>query len=106
VIDLQPLNKDAVIRMSALHEKSGEVAKAVEIMKEATVAFHDNVVVLLRAAEIALLAGSLEYAKSYLYRIIKLEPKHEQASRLLGDIFAKEGSKDKAWKNTWLSSTI
>lgn len=98
VIDIQPLNKDALISLSRLHEKSGEIAKAVELMKEATVVFHDNVDVLLQATEISLVAESPEYAKSYLYRIIELEPKHAKASRLLGDIYAKEGSKDKAWE--------
>ena len=98
VIDIQPLNKDAVIRLSSLHEKSGEIAKAAELMKEAAVVFHDNVDVLLRAAEISLAAESLEYAKSYLYRIIELEPKHTKARRLLGESYAKEGFKDKAWE--------
>ncbi len=98
VIDIQPLNKDAVIRLSSLHEKSGEIAKAAELMKEATVVFHDNVDVLLRAAEISMAAGSQGYVKSYLSRIIELEPKHAQAHILLAESYAKEGLKDKAWE--------
>jgi tetratricopeptide (TPR) repeat protein len=98
VIEMQPLNKDAFIRLGSLHEKAGEMTEAADLMKEAAVVFHDSVYVLLRAAEISLAAGSLEYAKSYLYKIIDLEPKNATARRLLGEIYAKEGFKDKAWE--------
>ena len=54
VIDIQPLNKDAVIGLSNLHEKTGEIDRAIELMKEAAVLFHDKVDVLLRAAELSL----------------------------------------------------
>ena len=97
-IDIQPLNKDAVIGLSSLHEKTGETDKAIELMKEATVLFHENVAVLMRAAELSLSGNSIENAKSYLLRINELEPKNAKARRLLGEIYLKEGSKEKAWE--------
>jgi tetratricopeptide (TPR) repeat protein len=35
-IEIQPLNKDAVVGLSILHEKTGEIDKAINLMKEAS----------------------------------------------------------------------
>lgn len=96
-IDMQPLNKDAVVGLSLLHEKTGEIDKAIELMKEASVLFHENVEVLLRAAELSLVGNYTKNAKSYLSRINEIEPKNAKARRLLGEIYLKEGLKEKAW---------
>jgi len=97
-IDIQPLNKDAVIGLSCLHERAGETEKAIELMKEATVLFHESVDVLIRAAELSLSGNYIENAKSYLLRINELEPKNAKARRLLGEIYLKEGQKENAWE--------
>jgi tetratricopeptide (TPR) repeat protein len=97
-IDIQPLNKDAVIGLSCLHEKAGETDKAIVLMKEATVLFHQDVDVLTRAAELSLSGNHIENAKSYLLRINELEPKNAKARRLLGEIYLKEGRKENAWE--------
>ncbi len=97
-IDLQPLNKDAVIGLSLLHEKTGEPDKALELMKEASVLFYDNVEVLLRTAELSLAGNHIKIAKTYLSGIIELEPKNAKARRLLAELYLKEGLKEKAWQ--------
>ncbi|MBS1114637.1 MAG: Tetratricopeptide repeat protein [Nitrospirae bacterium] len=97
-INMHPLNKDAVIGLSRLYEKTDEADKAIELMKEATVLFHENSAVLLRAAELSLTGNFIENAKSYLLRINEFEPRNAKAHRLLGEIYVKEGSKEKAWE--------
>ena len=97
-IDIQPLNKDAVMGLSSLYEKAGETEKAMELMKEATVLFHESVDVLMRAAELSLSGNYIENAKSYLLRINEIEPKNTKARRLLGEIYLKEGHKENAWE--------
>lgn len=97
-IDIQPLNKAAVIGLSCLHEKAGDAKKALELMKEATVLFHESVDVLMRAAELSLSGNYIENAKSYLLRINELEPKNAKARILLGEIYLKEGRKESAWE--------
>ncbi len=97
-IDIQPLNKDAVIGLSCLHEKAGETEMAIELMKEAAVLFHESVDVLMRAAELSLSGNYIENSKSYLLRISEMEPKNAKARRLLGEIYLKEGRKENAWE--------
>ena len=97
-IDIQPRNKDAVIGLSCLYEKADETEKAIELMREATVLFHESVDVLMRAAELSLSGNYIENAKSYILRINELEPKNAKARRLLGEIYLKEGQKENAWE--------
>ena len=97
-IDIQPLNKDAVIGLSRLHEKAGETEMAIELMKEAAVLFHESVDVLMRAAELSLSGNYIENAKSYLLKINELEPKNVKARSLLGEIYLKEGQEENAWE--------
>jgi tetratricopeptide (TPR) repeat protein len=97
-IDMQPLNKEAVVGLSILHEKIGEIDKAIELMKEASVLFHEDVDVLIRAAELSLVGNHTEDAKSYLFKICEIEPKNAKARSLLGEIYLKEGKKEKAWQ--------
>ena len=96
-IDVQPLNKDAVIGLSYLYEKAGETKNAMELMKEATVLFNDHVDILIRAAELSLSGNNIKNAKSCISKINELEPKNTKARRLLGEIYLKEGQKEKAW---------
>ncbi|MFZ2196619.1 MAG: tetratricopeptide repeat protein, partial [Thermodesulfovibrionales bacterium] len=97
-IDIQPLNKSAVIGLSSLHEKAGDTEKAIELMKEATVLFHESVDVLMRAAELCLSGNHIGNAKSFLLKINEQEPKNADARRMLAEIYLKEGRKENAWE--------
>ena len=97
-IDLQPLNQDAILGLSFLYEKTGNMEKATELMKDATVLFHENVNVLMRAAELTLARGDTGNSKAYLARVIERDPNNTKARRLLGEIYLKEGLKEKAWQ--------
>jgi len=97
-IDMQPLNKDAVMGLIRLHEKKGEIDQAIELLKKATALFDDDVDVLFRAAELSLAGDSIENAKSYLSSITELEPGNAKARSLLGEIYSKEGLEEKAWE--------
>lgn len=97
-IDIQPLNKDAIVGLSLLYEKTGEIDKALELIKEASVLFHENVEVLIRAAELSLAGNYTENAKAYLYRINAAEPKNAKARRLLGELYLREDQKERAFQ--------
>jgi tetratricopeptide (TPR) repeat protein len=97
-IELQPLNKDAVVGLSCLHEKTGNREKASELMKEAAVLFHDDVAVLMRAAELTLAENDTRNSKSYLSRLIEIDPQNTSPRRLLGEIYLNEGQREKAWQ--------
>jgi tetratricopeptide (TPR) repeat protein len=96
-IDMQPLNKDAVIGLSYLYEKAGKRDKAAEVMKEATVLFHENIEVLSRAAEVSLAVNDTLNAKNFLTKINELDPDNAKSRGLLGEIYLEEGSPEMAW---------
>jgi tetratricopeptide (TPR) repeat protein len=97
VLDLQPLNKDAVLGLSHLFEKAGEIDSAVEHMKEANALFPEDPDVILRCVDLLLIKNDSEGAKSYLQRIVDKDPENMKSRRLLGGIYLKEGQQDKAW---------
>ncbi|MEC4675655.1 MAG: tetratricopeptide repeat protein, partial [Nitrospirota bacterium] len=98
VLDLQPLNKEAVIGISYLYEKTGELNRAIEHMKEAVALFPDDLDVIFRCAELSLLTGDSENAKEYLRKFTEIEPDNLKSRKLLGEIYLKEGLKEKAWE--------
>ena len=97
-IDLQPLTKDAVVGLSRLYEKERDTEKAGELMKEAAVLFHDDVEILMRAAELTLARNDFRNSKSFLSRINEIDPQNTRSRRLLGEIYLNEGQREKAWR--------
>jgi len=97
VLDLQPLNKEAVMGIGSLYEKTGEIEKAIRHMGEATVLFHQDTDILMKCAELLFTGGRTDEAKNYLGKIAEKEPDNMEVRRLLGEIYLKEGSKEKAW---------
>ena len=97
-INIQPLNKEATLGLSHLHEKTGEVRQAMEQMKDAIVLFPEDLDILFRCSEVSLLADDAGNAKACLIKIIERDPKNIRARRMLGDLFLKAGSKEKAWE--------
>ena len=93
-----PLNRDAVIGLSCLYEKTGELAKATQLIQEATVLFHENVDILIRAAELSLAADDTVHAKSCLSRANEKDAENIKARSLLGELYLKEGLQEKAWQ--------
>lgn len=97
VLDLQPLNKEAVIGIGHLYEKMGDVDNAVEQMKEATALFPEDSDIILRYAELSLIKGNTDIAKECLQRLVEKDPTDMQPRRLLGEIYLKGGLKEEAW---------
>lgn len=96
-LDVQPLNKDAIIGLNSVYERTGNIDKAVEQMKEAVSLFPEDTDILFRCADIHILSGKFAEAREYLGKITEIEPSNIKAKRLLGDAYLKEGQKDKAW---------
>jgi tetratricopeptide (TPR) repeat protein len=96
-LDVQPLNKEAVMGISYLYEQWEEMEKALEHIGEAAVLFHQDTDVLYRRAELCLKNGLRNEAEERLREVIALDPEHMRAKGLLGEIFLGEGLKEKAW---------
>lgn len=97
VADIQPLNRDAVLGIGYVYEKTGKMAEALGHMREATVLFHTDSEILLRYSELCLKAGRREEAVAGVEKVREQDPGNTRAAMLLGDIFLDAGQKDKAW---------
>jgi tetratricopeptide (TPR) repeat protein len=93
----QPLNREAILELNSLYERTGNLDQAIEQMKEAASLFPQDSDILLRFAELCIAGGMFEEAREYLGQIVEQEPGNIRARRLLGDIYAKEGDREKAW---------
>ncbi len=96
VLDIQPQNKEAMVGIGHIYEKTGEMANALSCMKEAAAGFPEDTEVLLRYAELSFAANDDETAKENLLKIVNMEPDHLKARRLLGELYLKNGIQDKA----------
>ena len=96
-LDLQPLNKDAVMGLNHIHEKTGDLKQAVDQMRDAVVLFPEDLDILFRCADIAFTANDTNLGKKCLQRIIEKEPKNIKARRMLGELHLKAGEVALAW---------
>ena len=97
VLGAQPLNREAILGINYLYEKTGNLEKAIEQMKEATTLFPQDTDIHLRCAEIHIMSGMFDEAREYLGKVTEIEPANIKARRLLGDIYINEGDREKAW---------
>lgn len=95
--DMNPVNRETVLGLSSLYEKTGEADRAIVLLKEAAVLLHDDVEILIRSAEVCLRENVIEQARSCLLRANEIDPKHMKSRMLLGEICAREGLREKAW---------
>jgi tetratricopeptide (TPR) repeat protein len=96
-LDTQPLNREAILELNGLYERIGNLAQAIEQMKEAADLFPQDADILVRSAELSVAGAMFAEAREYLGRIIEMEPGNIRARRLLGDMYVKEGAREKAW---------
>ncbi|MBI5073789.1 MAG: tetratricopeptide repeat protein [Nitrospirae bacterium] len=96
-IDLQPLNKEATLGLNSVFEKTGELRQAMEQMKEAMVLFPEDLGILFRCAELAVITDNTDLAVKCLLRISEKEPKNIKARRMLGELYLKASETGMAW---------
>ncbi|MEW6419054.1 MAG: tetratricopeptide repeat protein [Nitrospirota bacterium] len=97
VLNFQHLNREAILGINFLYERTGNLERALEQMKEATTQFPQDIDIHLRYAELNIMMGRLNEAREGLMKVIELDSANTRARRLLGDIYVKEGDKEKAW---------
>ena len=97
VLNAQHLNKEAILGINCLYEKAGNLEKAMEQIKEAITLFPQDIDIYFRYAELNIAMGRLNEAREGLLMITELEPSNTKVKMLLGDIYIKEGDRDKAW---------
>ncbi len=97
VLNFQHLNRDAILGINYLHERAGNIEKALEQIKEATTKFPQDIDIHLRYADLGIMTGRLNEAREGLMKVIELDPANTKARRILGDVYIKEDDREKAW---------
>ncbi len=96
-LDIQPINREAILELNGLYERTGNFEPAIEQMKEAINLFPQDTDILLRCSEIHIMVQKFQEAREYLRQVTDAEPANIKARRLLGDIYVREGNKELAW---------
>ncbi|MFA4829703.1 MAG: tetratricopeptide repeat protein [Thermodesulfovibrionales bacterium] len=97
-LELQPNNKEALLGLSSVFEKTGDSKQSLEYAKKAVALCPDDAVLSLKCAQLLISQESFADALPYVSRVIEAEPSNITARKLLGEIYLKEGDEQKAWK--------
>ncbi|MEK6581067.1 MAG: tetratricopeptide repeat protein [Nitrospirota bacterium] len=97
-LELQPNNKEALLGLSSVFEKTGDSKQSLEYAKKAVALSPDDAVLSLKCAQLLISQESFADALPYVSRVIEAEPSNITARKLLGEIYLKEGDEQKAWK--------
>ena len=96
-LDAQPLGREAILEVTSLYEKLGDFDQAIKQTKEAAGLFPRDAEIITRCAEIHIAAERFGEAQEYLVQLIEMEPGNIKSRKLLGDLYARAGNKEKAW---------
>ncbi|MBI4685192.1 MAG: tetratricopeptide repeat protein [Nitrospirae bacterium] len=96
--EFQPGNKDALLGLGSISEKTGDIKQSLEYIKQAVAISPEDVDLSLRYVNLLIRLGSFADAISYVSKIIEAEPSNVAAKKLRGEIYLKEGNKQKAWE--------
>lgn len=97
VLDVHPLNKEALMGLSYLYEKAGDIKRATKHMEDAATLLPHDTDILLRCTEIYMVDGRFDKAKECLRKVTEIEPSNINVKRFLGEIYIREGEREKAW---------
>lgn len=98
VLEHQPVNKEAILGVLNLYERTGQFDQLLEKCDDAISIFPEDVDILFRCAEIYISMQKFNEAMDYLTKIKDIEPENIKARRLLGSIYIKENKREKAWE--------
>ncbi len=99
VVGFQPDNVSASIGLSRVAENTGNIQQAYEYLESAMSSASGDKDLLLNYSRLAFETGNLDNSKKALTELIAIDPSNNRNKKLLGDIYLKEGSLDKAWEN-------
>ena len=97
-LDLQPGNKEALLGLSSIYEKTGNPRQSQEYLKKALELAPSDTGLLLKYAESLIKEKSFAEAMQCISKITAIEPSNIAARKLLGELYAESGDKQKAWE--------
>jgi tetratricopeptide (TPR) repeat protein len=97
-LELQPNNKEALIGLSSIFERTGDINQSFGYIKMAIEFFPDDKELSLKYAQLLINQESFTDAIPYVSKMLDAEPSNITARKMLGEIYLKEGDKQKAWE--------
>lgn len=98
ILGIEQRNRQALLELNVLYEKTGNLEKAAGQINEAITLLPQDTEILLRAAEVHASLGKLNEARDYLSQVTEIEPANPRAQKILGDLSMREGNREKAWE--------
>ncbi len=98
VLKHQPVNKEAILGIINIYERTGQIDSLLEKCNDAVSIFLDDIDILIRCAEVYISVQKFDEAIQCLTKIKEIEPGNVKARRFLGDIYIKENNIEKAWE--------
>lgn len=96
VIDFNPQDITALIGLSKIAEKTADIKQAYEYLNQAISFAPQSSDVLFNYARLSIETNNIDGAKQTLTRLIEIDSSNNQYKKLLGNIYLKEGSLEKA----------
>ncbi|MBI5050022.1 MAG: tetratricopeptide repeat protein, partial [Nitrospirae bacterium] len=96
-IELDPKNVAALLGLGRTAERQNNIEQALEYLKNALSIAPGNSNALLAYSSLAAKTGNTEEGRQCLIKLTEIEPSNTEYKKLLGDIYFKEGSLEKAW---------
>jgi len=97
VIDIQNDSKDALLGLSYIYERAGNIHQAIEYTREAIKTHQDDADLLLRCATLLKASGAFDDALTCLSKVLEIRPSDIETNRLMGEIHLERGEREKAW---------
>jgi tetratricopeptide (TPR) repeat protein len=99
VLEIRPNDKGALLGLSALHEKRGDIVQALDYAKKALGHDPADAESLRRCAFLSRELGNDDDAITYLTRMVELYPLETGPHRLMGEIHRAGGDLQRAWES-------
>jgi tetratricopeptide (TPR) repeat protein len=96
-VEYVPSNKVALLALSILAEKSGEISKALNYTNIAIERLGEDSELLLRNAHLLMQTDALEDASACIQKAVESDPENSEARKQLADMYLKTGEYDKSW---------
>lgn len=95
--EIQPGNRDVLIKLSELFERAGEFDKAAEYIQTAIDKTGEDAEMTLRVANLMISMGKIEEATEKIQSVLKGDPSNLGARKKLADLYQQSGDITSAW---------
>jgi tetratricopeptide (TPR) repeat protein len=98
-LDAHPDDKEALLGLSSLAERAGDIGQAIEYARKVLAAEPGDLETLRRCASLLTQSGAYDEAIGCLASVIEACPTDSETRRIIGDTYLAAGDREKAWES-------